>query len=146
MKKLLFSLLFLCFATPVLLAQKAASREEWVRIFKTERTSAAGTSKIAGQPLNDNYKNTVRVEDGMMRIVYDDYKTFDGKYGHIYYKKPYSYYRVRFTYRFLGKQTPGGAFLERAQQWRNGPFRSRRRVCLWIKRFRFRWNCSYWGA
>lgn len=92
---------------PMVLAQKTASREEWVRIFNGKDLSGWDI-KIAGLPLNENYKNTVRVEDGMMRIAYDQYKNFDGKYGHIYYKKPFSYYRVRFTYRFLGEQTPGG--------------------------------------
>ena len=87
--------------------QKPAAQEEWVRIFNGKDLSGWDI-KIAGQPLNDNYKNTFRVEDGMMRVMYDQYKTFQGKYGHIYYKQPYSYYRVRFSYRFLGKQTPEG--------------------------------------
>jgi hypothetical protein len=65
--------------------------------------------KVAGSKLNDNYKNTFRVQDGMIRIAYDQYKTFDGKYGHMYFRKPYSYYMLRFEYRFLGNQTPGGA-------------------------------------
>ena len=86
---------------------KPADKEEWVKIFNGKDLSGWDI-KIAGQPLNDNYKNTFRVEDGMMRVMYDQYKTFQGKYGHIYYKQPYSYYRVRFAYRFLGKQTPEG--------------------------------------
>ena len=45
----------------------------------------------------------------MLRIVYDQYKTFDGKYGHLYYQTPYSYYKIKFQYRFTGNQTPGGA-------------------------------------
>lgn len=65
--------------------------------------------KIAGHALNDNYKNTFRVEDGMIRISYDQYERFDDKYGHMYYHKPYSHYKLRYEYRFTGKQTPGGA-------------------------------------
>ncbi|MDC3276643.1 DUF1080 domain-containing protein, partial [Flavobacteriaceae bacterium] len=42
------------------------------------------------------------------RIVYDEYKDFDDKYGHMYYKKPFSHYKLRFDYRFVGEQTPGG--------------------------------------
>src|SRR6185369_11630607 len=63
--------------------------------------------KIAGHQLNDNYKNTFRVEDGMLRIAYDQYQSFDNKFGHLYYKTPYSFYRLRLQYRFVGKQTPG---------------------------------------
>lgn len=65
--------------------------------------------KIAGHALNDNYKNTFRVEDGMIRISYADYQRFDDKYGHMYFHKPYSHYKLRFEYRFTGDQIPGGA-------------------------------------
>ncbi|GAB4033347.1 3-keto-disaccharide hydrolase [Spirosoma gilvum] len=106
MKQTLFTLTGL-FITIVTFAQPAAKREEWVRIFNGKDLTGWDI-KIAGQPLNDNYKNTFRVENGMLRVMYDQYQTFDGKYGHIYYNKPYSYYRIRFSYRFLGKQTPGG--------------------------------------
>lgn len=92
---------------PAAFAQTAANREEWTSIFNGKDLSGWDI-KIAGRPLNDNYQNTFRVENGMLRIMYDQYKTFDGKYGHIYYHQPYSYYRVRFSYRFLGNQTAGG--------------------------------------
>ncbi|GAB3940143.1 DUF1080 domain-containing protein [Spirosoma harenae] len=107
MKKFIHTLVLLLAITPVLLAQKKGSQEEWVKIFNGKDLTGWDI-KIAGLPLNDNYKNTFRVENGIFRIAYDQYKNFDGKYGHIYYKKPYSYYRVRFAYRFLGNQTPGG--------------------------------------
>jgi Domain of Unknown Function (DUF1080) len=89
-------------------AQKKAETKDWVTIFNGKDLSGWDI-KISGQPLNDNYKNTFQVEEGMMRIMYDQYQNFDEKYGHIYYKKPYSYYIVRFKYRFQGNQTPGGA-------------------------------------
>ncbi|AUD04970.1 3-keto-disaccharide hydrolase [Spirosoma pollinicola] len=106
--KISLNILLLCLTTfTMAFAQKAASKEEWVSIFNGKDLKDWDI-KIAGRPLNDNYQNTFRVENGIMRVVYDQYKTFDFKYGHIYYKKPYSYYRVRFQYRFLGNQTPGG--------------------------------------
>ena len=89
-------------------AQKKAETKEWISIFNGKDLSGWDI-KISGQPLNDNYKNTFRVENGMMRVMYDRYQNFEEKYGHIYYKKPYSYYIVRFKYRFQGNQTPGGA-------------------------------------
>ncbi|AKD56093.1 3-keto-disaccharide hydrolase [Spirosoma radiotolerans] len=107
MKSFLHILFVFLLITSVSFAQKAASQEEWVSIFNGKDLTGWDI-KIAGRPLNDNYQKTFRVENGIMRVVYDQYKTFDGKYGHIYYKKPFSYYRVRFQYRFLGNQTPGG--------------------------------------
>lgn len=107
MKPFLHVLFIGLFLSGASYAQKAASQEDWVSIFNGKDLNGWDI-KIAGRPLNDNYKNTFRVENKTMRVVYDQYKTFDGKYGHIYYKKPYSYYRVRFQYRFLGNQTPEG--------------------------------------
>jgi hypothetical protein len=84
------------------------SKEEWAPLFNGKDLTGWDI-KIAGHPLNDNYKNTFRVEDSMIRISYDEYKTFDDKYGHMYYQTPYSYYLIRYQYRFTGNQTPGGA-------------------------------------
>lgn len=106
MKKLI--LLSLILTSTLSFAQKKAEKKEWVTIFNGKDLSGWDI-KISGQPLNDNYKNTFRIEDGMMRIMYDKYQNFDEKYGHIYYQKPFSYYIVRFEYRFNGNQTPGGA-------------------------------------
>ncbi|MFD2573762.1 DUF1080 domain-containing protein [Spirosoma soli] len=104
----LASALCLLMTMPAALAQKQADKKEWVPLFNGKDLSGWDI-KIAGQPLNDNYKNTFRVENGVLRIAYDQYTNFDGKYGHLYYNKPYSYYILRFTYRFVGNQTPGGA-------------------------------------
>lgn len=87
-------------------AEKA--KEEWVSLFNGKDLTGWDI-KITGEKINENYKNTFRVEDSMLRIVYDEYKTFDDKFGHLYYKTPYSYYKIRYQYRFTGNQTPGGA-------------------------------------
>ena len=84
------------------------SKEDWVSLFNGKDLTGWDI-KIAGEPLDSNYLNTFRVEDSMLRIAYDQYKTFDGKYGHLYYQTPYSYYKIKFQYRFTGNQTPGGA-------------------------------------
>ena len=64
--------------------------------------------KITGYPLNNNYGNTFRVEDGILKIRYDAYKKFDEKFGHIFYKQKYSHYLLGVEYRFTGEQCPGG--------------------------------------
>ena len=44
-----------------------------------------------------------------MKMSYDEYQgDFDGRFGHIFTEKLYSYYRVRVEYRFVGEQAPGG--------------------------------------
>tara|TARA_A200000113_G_scaffold220180_1_gene229909 strand:- start:347 stop:1267 length:921 start_codon:yes stop_codon:yes gene_type:complete len=103
----LFSLLGLFLFAPKELGQFNPDQEDWVSLFNGKDLSAWDI-KIADRPLNDNYLNTFQVENGMLRIVYDEYENFDDKYGHMYYKEPFSYYKLRFDYRFVGDQTPGG--------------------------------------
>lgn len=100
-------LLLFWLATHAVLAQQA-DESGWEPLFNGKDLTGWDI-KIDGHALNDNYKNTFRVEDGMIRISYDAYQRFDDKYGHMYYHKPYSHYKLRFEYRFTGNQTPGGA-------------------------------------
>ncbi len=100
-------LLFLLFATSIF-AQKKASKQEWIPLFNGKNLKGWDI-KIAGQPINDNYKNTFRVKKGVLQVSYDKYEKFDDKYGHLYYKTPYSYYILEFEYRFTGEQIKGGA-------------------------------------
>jgi len=71
--------------------------------------------KIRGHALDDNYGNTFRVEEGVMKVSYDAYEDFSAQYGHIFYEKPYSSYHLRVEYRFTGEQAPGGE----GWAWRN---------------------------
>ena len=86
---------------------KSPKPSDWIQLFNGKDLSGWDI-KIAGYAMNDNYQNTFVAEDGMLRVKYDGYKTFDGRYGHIYYRQPFSHYRIRFEYRFLGEQVPGG--------------------------------------
>ncbi|MFN3997880.1 DUF1080 domain-containing protein [Algoriphagus sp.] len=64
--------------------------------------------KIRTHEIGENFANTFRVDDGMMQVRYDGYDQFDKQYGHIFYKKPFSYYLLQVEYRFAGEQCPGG--------------------------------------
>lgn len=83
------------------------SEEEWVSLFNGSDLDD-WTIKIRGYPTGENYADTFRVEDGLLTVSYDGYDDFDERYGHIFYKTPYSHYRVRVEYRFIGEQAPGG--------------------------------------
>lgn len=66
------------------------------------------TPKIRNHQVGDNYKNTFRVEDGLLKVRYDGYDNFNFQYGHLFYNKEFSAYLLRVTYRFVGEQAPGG--------------------------------------
>lgn len=85
----------------------ATKEGQWMQLFNGKNLDGWDV-KIAGFDMNDNYKNTFRVEDGLLKVRYDGYTNFDEHYGHIFYKKTFSHYRLRVEYRFIGKQYPGG--------------------------------------
>ncbi|HEY3372587.1 MAG TPA: DUF1080 domain-containing protein [Prolixibacteraceae bacterium] len=82
--------------------------EGWIQLFNGKDLKDWNI-KITGFPLNENYGNTFRVEDSLLKVRYDQYSKFDGHFGHIFYKNPYSHYKIRVEYRFVGDQCPGGA-------------------------------------
>jgi hypothetical protein len=86
---------------------KTATQEEWIQLFNG--TDLEGWDvKIKGYELNDNYANTFRVEDGLLKVRYDGYDGFTDQYGHIFYNGIFSHYKLRVEYRFVGEQVPGG--------------------------------------
>lgn len=63
--------------------------------------------KIRGHAAGVNFADTFRVENGVLEVSYDGYDEFSGQFGHLFYATPYSHYRLRLEYRFLGEQAPG---------------------------------------
>lgn len=80
---------------------------EWKELFNGKDLKD-WTIKIRTHELGDNFANTFRVEDGMMKVRYDGYDKFNQQYGHIYYNQPYGYYLLQVQYRFVGEQATGG--------------------------------------
>jgi hypothetical protein len=85
-------------------ADVAAS--DWIQLFNG-RDLTGWTIKFAKHALGENLHNTFRVEDGLLKIRYDGWPAFDGEFGHIFYKDPFSYYRLAAEYRFVGDQVAG---------------------------------------
>lgn len=88
--------------SPMAAAQQG---EEWIQLFDG-RSLDGWTPKITGHPLGENYADTFRVEDGRLVVSYDGYRSFDDRFGHLFYRTPFSYYRLRVEYRFVGDQAP----------------------------------------
>ena len=101
---------FSCFFILVYSCNKISDSniENWEAIFNGKDLKD-WKIKFANQNLDVNYKNTFQVRDSVLKVVYDNYDSFDDNYAQIYYKKPYSYYKLKFEYRFTGNQTKGGA-------------------------------------
>jgi len=79
----------------------------WTSLFNGKDLEG-WTVKIRGHESGDNFANTFRVEDGVIKVKYDGYDKFSERFGHLYTNKAYSNYRLRVEYRFTGPQCPGG--------------------------------------
>ncbi len=94
------------------LAARAVAAEstagEWIPLFNGKSLDG-WTPKIKGFELGDNFGDTFRVEDGVIKVSYDKYDgPFHGRFGHLFYKDELSHYRLRVEYRFVGEQAPKG--------------------------------------
>jgi hypothetical protein len=89
-------------------SQSAADRKDWIQLFNG-RNLDGWVPKIKGYPLGENYADTFRVENGMLRVMYDKYDQFDNRFGHLFYKQQkFSYYVIAAEYRFMGDQVKAG--------------------------------------
>src|SRR5262249_8853276 len=83
-----------------------ADKEDWQVLFDGKDLKG-WIPKIAKHEVGDNFGNTFRVENGLLEVRYDKSRNgFDGQFGHLFWKDPYSYYKVLVEYRFVGQQAP----------------------------------------
>lgn len=81
---------------------------EWLELFNGKDLTG-WTPKFKGHALGVNHLDTFRVEDGLLRVVYDDDEQgWDGAFGHLFYDGDFSHYILQVTYRFVGEQAKGG--------------------------------------
>ena len=107
--------LVLSMMAAVVAAQRAAptpprhdpNQLEWVQLFNGKDLND-WLIKFSKHDLGDNFNDTFRVESGLLEVRYDKWTTFNGEFGHIFYKEPFSYYRLAAEYRFVGIQVAGG--------------------------------------
>lgn len=101
--RLLFSatLLLLFFINPAQ-SQSDTAKKEWIPIFNG-RDINDWIVKIHHHETGENYGNTFRVEDSILKVRYDRYDRFNDRFGHLYYKTPFSYYHLKLEYRFAGE-------------------------------------------
>jgi hypothetical protein len=85
----------------------AQDAKDWVPIFNGKNLDG-WTVKLAHHEVGDNFGDTFRVENGMMRVSYDKYPEFGSRFGHLFWKEKLSHFRVRIEYRFVGEQVKGG--------------------------------------
>src|SRR5687768_17568680 len=106
MKKVI-TVLFLLIAISSI-AQKKNGKNKWIKLFNGKDLKD-WTVKIKDHPVNDNWGSTFRVENGVIKVSYDQYDgKFKDQFGHMFYKKKFSAYLLVVEYRFTGDQIKDG--------------------------------------
>ena len=72
----------------------APTVKDWVQLFNGKNLDG-WTPKVTGYPLGENYADTFRVENGVLKVSYDKYTAFENKFGHLFYsREKFSYYTL----------------------------------------------------
>lgn len=80
---------------------------DWETIFNGEDFDG-WEIKIRGEELGNNFKNTFKVNDGSLKVSYENYENFDDRFGHIFYtKSKFKNYHLSLEYKFSGKHLKG---------------------------------------
>lgn len=101
----LLTLSFLSLVAPT--DWRSAPAADWQVIFN-RRNLDGWVVKLAHHDLGDNYADTFRVDNEVIRVMYDKYGEFGTRFGHLFYKQRLSHYVLALEYRFFGEQVKGG--------------------------------------
>ena len=95
---------FVCASCPerreIKAQEQATTTDEWMQLFNGQDLND-WIVKLNHHELGDNYGDTFRVNDGMIQVRYDQYDDFGDRFGHLYYKEPFSHYHLAVEYRFV---------------------------------------------
>lgn len=106
------AVLLSAFALTAFAQSAPAPQKDWIQLFNGKDIKN-WIPKIAKHDVGDNFGNTFRVENGVLRVSYDKYDKFDSQFGHLFFKDPFSYYHLVVEYRFVGNwmaDTPEWAY------------------------------------
>lgn len=94
-------------------AEQGAESGEWQSLFNGKDLDG-WVVKIHRHEVGDNYADTFRVADGVIQVNYEGYdEGFGERFGHLFYKEPFSSYHLKFEYRFTDQwleDAPGYAY------------------------------------
>jgi len=105
----ILKLAFVCFSFPLLASPYETTQNQWITLFNGEDLQG-WVPKITGQPLGSNLGGLFRVDNGLLRVVYEDHYTpFNNQFGHLFYETAFSHYALRIEYRFVDAPPAGDA-------------------------------------
>ncbi len=85
---------------------KKPIENEWIHLFNGHDLND-WIVKVHHHDVGVNFGNTFRVEEGMIKVRYDQYGEYNDQFAHLYYKQPFSRYHLVVEYRLTGTQQKG---------------------------------------
>ncbi len=92
----------ICLLAACAAGTEAGKKEKWQPLFNGKNLDN-WIVKVYHHETGENYGNTFRAEEGMIKVRYDQYDSFRNRYAHLFYRQPYSHYKLRFEYRLTGE-------------------------------------------
>lgn len=90
-------------------AKSKHEHNEWDVLFNGKNLKG-WTVKIHHYDVGENYADTFRVEDGIIKVRYDRYEgDFNERFAHLYYDKPFSNFHLSMEYRFIDEEPYKGS-------------------------------------
>ena len=87
-------------------SSSVSDSSHWIHLFDGKDLDG-WIVKIHHHEVGDNYGDTFRAEDNMIKVRYDEYGDFNEQFGHLYYEQPYSHFHLKLEYRFVGELQRG---------------------------------------
>ena len=99
--------IFFTYIFAILFSFFLPKNNEWEYLFNGKNLDG-WKIKIKGHKLGDNFNNTFKVKDGTLKVSYENYDSFDDKFGHIFFtNKKYKNYHLSLEYKFSGNHLKG---------------------------------------
>lgn len=102
----IFKIITIVFILAACRPSKEGKEGEAVQLFNGHDLTD-WTVKMNHHDVGVNFGNTFRVEDGLIKVRYDQYGDFNDQFAHLYYKEPLSHFHLVVEYRFIGELQKG---------------------------------------
>jgi hypothetical protein len=99
--------ILLLLTLPALASAAEPDKKEWIPLLNGKDLTG-WVPKITGYEAGTNFGDTFRVENGVLKVAYDRYESFGGRFGHLFHATPFSHYVIAVEYRFVGEQAKDG--------------------------------------
>jgi hypothetical protein len=85
--------------------QPVSGEGRWISLFNGKNLEG-WIPKVTGYKSGENPLDGFRVENGILKVDYNKFAAFNGRFGHLFYKEKLSSYILHVEYRFVGELLP----------------------------------------